>query len=203
MIAIIDYNIGNINSVLNMLMRIGVACRVASCPQDVEQADSIILPGNGAFDACMQNLRLSGLIPVIERQVLVLGKPLLGICVGAQMLGQGSAEGNEPGLGWIDMKVERFPMIPNLRIPHMGWSNVIPYQKQNILAKNLATDARFYFVHSYYMVPKNSKDILFQANYGIDFAAGVAHGNIMGVQFHPEKSHRFGKDLLATFAKVN
>lgn len=201
MIAIIDYNIGNITAVVNMLQRLGVPCRVATCAEDIEQADRIILPGNGAFDACMQNLNASGLIPVLEKQILQLGKPLLGICVGAQMLGLGSAEGVEAGLGWMDMRVERFPELPDLRIPHMGWNQVVPVQKEQFLVQNMAENTRFYFVHSFYMMPKDPADILFQSHYGIDFASGVAHGNIAGVQFHPEKSHRFGKQLLAAFAK--
>lgn len=200
MISIIDYNIGNITAVANMLQRLGVACQVASCAEHVEQADKIILPGNGAFDACMQNLRATGLIPVLERQVLELGKPLLGICVGAQMLGHSSAEGNAEGLGWMDMRVERFPLLSNIRIPHMGWNQVTSNQKEHKLAQNMTVNSRFYFVHSYYMQPKDPADVLFHANYGIDFAAGVAHSNLIGVQFHPEKSHRFGKHLLAAFA---
>ena len=200
MIAIIDYNIGNISAVVNMLQRLGLKCRVARSIADIEHADQIILPGNGAFDACIRNLRASGLIPVLEKQVLEIGKPLLGICVGAQMLGHGSAEGVESGLGWIDMQVERFPELSNLRVPHMGWNHVVPCQKEHQLAENMTVDTRFYFVHSYYMLPKNTTDILFQTHYGIDFAAGVAQRNIMGVQFHPEKSHRFGKKLLNAFA---
>lgn len=203
MIALVDYNIGNIFAVANMLQRLGLPCRVANCAKDIEQADRIILPGNGAFDACMQNLRASGLIPVLKEQVLSLGKPLLGICVGAQMLGFGSAEGVESGLGWIDMTVERFPSIPNLIIPHMGWNQVDLDQKGHPLLKNMEKNSRFYFVHSYYMSPQDPADILLNANYGIDFAAGVAHGNIVGVQFHPEKSHRYGKQLLAAFASWN
>lgn len=201
MIAIIDYNIGNIAAVANMLQRLGAPCLIATCAEDVERADRIILPGNGAFDACMQNLRASGLIPVLERQVLQLGKPLLGICVGAQMLGLGSAEGVETGLGWMDMRVERFSALPNLRIPHMGWNEVVPVQKEHPLAQSMPAESRFYFVHSYYMLPKDPAHILFQAHYGIDFSAGVAYRNIVGVQFHPEKSHRFGKHLLSAFAK--
>jgi glutamine amidotransferase len=197
--SIIDYNIGNISAVVNMLQRLGLKCRVARSIADIEQADQIILPGNGAFDACIRNLRASGLIPVLEKQVLEIGKPLLGICVGAQMLGHGSAEGVESGLGWIDMRVERFPELSNLRVPHMGWNHVVPCQKEHQLAENMTVDTRFYFVHSYYMLPKNTADILFQTHYGIDFAAGVAQRNIMGVQFHPEKSHRFGKKLLNAF----
>jgi glutamine amidotransferase len=201
MITIIDYNIGNIFSVVNMLQRLGVPSRIAKYAKDIEQADRIILPGNGAFDACMKNLRTSGLIPVLEEQVLQLGKPLLGICVGAQMLGFGSSEGVEPGLGWINMRVDRFPSLPNLLIPHMGWNQVVPVQKEHPLVKNMESNTRVYFVHRYYMAPKDPADILLRAHYGIDFAAGVAHGNIVGVQFHPEKSHRFGKQLLTAFAK--
>jgi glutamine amidotransferase len=201
MIAIIDYDIGNIAAVVSMLQRLGVSCVVATCAEDIERADRVILPGNGAFDACMKNLRASGMIPVLEKQVLELGKPLLGICVGAQMLGLGSEEGIEAGLGWVDMRVQRFPHLPNLRIPHMGWNHVGSVQREHVLTQNMTTDARFYFVHSFYMQPNNPADILFQANYGINFSAGIAHKNIVGVQFHPEKSHRFGKQLLAAFAK--
>ena len=200
-IVIIDYDIGNTSSISNMLGRLGVSCKISKNPKEIIAGSKFILPGNGAFDSCMYNLRSSGIIPILEELVLHLRKPLLGICVGAQMLGHGSAEGVEPGLGWIDMRVERFPVLDNLRIPHMGWNQVVPIQKEHPLVQDIAADTRFYFVHSYYMVPKDPADILFQANYGIDFAAGVAHGNIVGVQFHPEKSHRFGKQLLAAFAK--
>jgi glutamine amidotransferase len=201
MITIIDYDIGNIAAVANMLQRLGHSCRVTAKVEEIEQAERIILPGNGAFDACMKNLRSSGLIPALERQVLQRRVPLLGICVGAQMLGHGSAEGVEPGLGWIDMQVERFPALPDLRIPHMGWNQVRIAQPANSLVRDMEADARFYFVHSYYMAPKNPADVLLKAHYGIEFAAGVAHGHITGVQFHPEKSHRFGKQLMAAFAK--
>ena len=167
----------------------------------MEQAERIILPGNGAFDSCMQNLRASGLIPVLEQQVLQRRIPLLGICVGAQMLGQGSAEGVEPGLGWMDMQVHRFPVSPGLRIPHMGWNHVFPVRQHHSLVQDMTAEARFYFVHSYYMVPNDPADVLLQADYGLDFAAGVVRRNIAGVQFHPEKSHRFGKRLLNSFAR--
>ncbi len=201
MIAIIDYDIGNVAAVVNMLQRLGLSCKVTAEAQEVERAERIILPGNGAFDACMRNLHASGLIPVLERQVLKCGIPLLGICVGAQMLGHGSEEGLEPGLGWIDMCVKRFPTLPDLRIPHMGWNHVHPAKLDHVLTKNMSADARFYFVHGYYMEPTKYEDILLRAHYGIDFAAGVSHGHITGVQFHPEKSHRFGKQLLTDFVK--
>lgn len=201
MIAIIDYDIGNITAVVNMLQRLGLPCKVTANPAEVEQASRIILPGNGAFDACIQNLRASGLLPVLEQQVLQRGVPLLGICVGAQMLGSGSAEGTEAGLGWLDMRVERFPPLPDLRIPHMGWNHVAVTQANHPLTQDMIADTRFYFVHSYYMRPKNSKNTLLHAHYGINFTAGVVERNIAGVQFHPEKSHRFGKQLLSAFAR--
>jgi glutamine amidotransferase len=201
LIVIIDYDIGNISAVANMLLRVGVRCKISRQVEDVEQAERILLPGNGSFDACMVNLRASGLIPILEHKVLQQGTPLLGICVGAQMLGHSSAEGKEAGLGWLDMEVKRFPDIPGLRVPHMGWNQVTPVVPDNRLTKEMDGDSRFYFVHSYYMEPRDTADVLLQAHYGIDFAAGVSRDNITGVQFHPEKSHRFGKKLLASFVK--
>lgn len=201
MIAIVDYDIGNINAVANMLLRVGVRCTITADKHELAKAERIILPGNGSFDACMLNLRNSGLLPVLEEKVLVQQTPLLGICVGAQMLGKSSEEGREHGLGWLDMKVLRFPALPGIRVPHMGWNQVIPEKPEHSLVLNMPADSRFYFVHSYYMVPAEPEDTLLTAHYGINFAAGVAKKNIMGVQFHPEKSHRFGKALLSAFVK--
>jgi glutamine amidotransferase len=201
-IAIIDYDIGNLGAVANMLQRLGAVCRITADPAQIAAADHIILPGNGAFDACMRNLRASGLVPLLEQRVLGDKVPLLGICVGAQMLGQGSEEGQEPGLGWLDLQVRRFPSLPDLRIPHMGWNQVRACRDTgHDLVADFEPDARFYFVHSYYMQPEHEEDWLLEADYGIRFAAGVARGNIAGVQFHPEKSHRFGKRLLGNFVK--
>lgn len=199
MIAVIDYNIGNIAAVVNMLRHLGHPCKITSDSKDLAQADRIILPGNGAFDACISNLRASNLIHVLEYKVLHCGVPLLGICVGAQILGKTSSEGAEAGLGWLDMQVVRFPEKFNLRIPQMGW-NCVTATKVHPLITNIETKARFYFVHSYYMKPKNYNDVLLKSYYGVDFAAGVLRGNIVGVQFHPEKSHRFGKQFLNSFA---
>lgn len=201
MIAIVDYDIGNIAAVSNMLMRLGIRSVVTSSAQEIEQASKIILPGNGSFDACMKNLRESGLVPVLEEKVLCQKTPLLGICVGAQMLGVTSAEGDEPGLGWLDMQVNKFPAMDGLRVPHMGWNEVWAKNRENPLLQNMEEEARFYFVHSYYMVPRNPDEIMLLAKYGIEFAAGVSRDNIAGVQFHPEKSHRFGKQLLNSFAR--
>lgn len=201
MIAIIDYDIGNIAAVANMLHRIGVNCEITNDPKCVERAERIILPGNGSFDACMHNLRVSGLVPLLENKVFEQRTPLLGICVGAQMLGMGSEEGIEAGLGWLPMYVRKFPGLDGLRIPHMGWNQIHSGTVQHLLNQALEPDSRFYFVHSYYMDPVDPADILYRANYGIEFAAAVARGNITGVQFHPEKSHRYGKALLERFAR--
>lgn len=201
MIAIVDYEIGNLAAVLNMLNRIGAAAEITSDPRRIERAEKIILPGNGSFDACMRNLRATGLVPVLEDRVLKQNVPLLGICVGAQMLGHSSEEGSEAGLGWLDLQVRRFPPLAELRVPHMGWNEVKATSKNHPLVRELEINARFYFVHSYYMKPACDEDVMLRASYGIDFAAAVAHKNISGVQFHPEKSHRFGKCLLSNFAR--
>ena len=200
MIAIVDFDIGNLDAVASMLHRVGVPSRITSKAADIEQADRIILPGNGAFDACMRGLRATGLLPLLSHRVLQEKVPLLGICVGAQMLGLGSEEGEEPGLGWLRLRSRRFTPQFGLRVPHMGWNGVWPRHVDDRRLTGLEPDARFYFVHSYYLVPEDPADVLLCAHYGLDFAAAVAHGHIMGVQFHPEKSHRYGKQLLARFA---
>jgi glutamine amidotransferase len=184
-----------------MLTRLGVACEITASATKIEQAKKIILPGNGAFDACMQELRNTGLIPLLEQKVLLENTPILGICVGAQMLAHSSEEGVEKGLGWIDMQVKRFPPLPDLRVPNMGWRAVKPRSSFHCLTQEMSEETRFYFVHSYYMKPTNTDDILLSSTYGIDFAAAVSVKNIVGVQFHPEKSHHFGKQLLERFAK--
>lgn len=200
MIAIIDYDIGNLSAVANMFKRLGVACEITADAEKIRRADKIVLPGNGAFDACMQGLRATGLTPLIQERVLQHKTPLLGICVGAQMLGHGSEEGSEPGLGWVDMQVRRFPDLPGLLVPHMGWCTVGRTDAAAPILQSLDADARFYFVHSYYMQVARAQDVLLTAHYGLDFTAAVQVGNITGVQFHPEKSHRYGKQLLGQFA---
>jgi glutamine amidotransferase len=200
MIAIVDYEIGNLAAIANMFSRLGALCEITADPEKIENADKIVLPGNGAFDACMQSLRATGLIPLLDEKVLNRNTPLLGICVGAQMLGYGSEEGNEPGLGWMDIRVKRFPVLPGLRVPHMGWCHVKNVSHAHPLFGSMDVEARFYFVHSYFLVAAQSEDVLLTAHYGIKFSAAVGKDNIVGVQFHPEKSHRFGKQLLAQFA---
>ncbi|MEQ8402135.1 MAG: imidazole glycerol phosphate synthase subunit HisH [Silicimonas sp.] len=200
MIAIIDYDIGNLAAVANMLRRVGHNSVITADPKDIAEADRIILPGNGHFDTCMRNIRATGLVPLIEDRVLGEGVPLLGICVGAQMLGHGSEEGSEPGLGWFDMNVRRFTKVEGFRVPHMGWNGVTMPQPEHPLVDGLDDDTRFYFVHSYHLEPGQDVKTLMTANYGIDFAAAVVRDNVCGVQFHPEKSHRFGKRLMSNFA---
>lgn len=203
MIAIVDYDIGNLAAVSNMLRRVGHNSVITADPKEIARADRIILPGNGHFDTCMRNIRATGLIQLIEDRVLGEGVPLLGICVGAQMLGHGSEEGSEPGLGWFDMSVRRFPKMEGLRVPHMGWNRVSMPQLDHPLLSGLQDDTRFYFVHSYFLDPEDSVATLMCAEYGIAFAAAVVCDNICGVQFHPEKSHRFGKQLMSNFAGEN
>lgn len=200
MIVVIDYSVGNLAAVANMFKRLGVACEITADAQKIRRADKIVLPGNGAFDACMQGLRATGLIPLLEERVLQQKTPLLGICVGAQMLGHGSEEGAEAGLSWVDMQVRRLPDLPGLLVPHMGWCSVGRADAAAPILQSLDADARFYFVHSYYMQVARAQDVLLTAHYGLDFTAAVQVGNITGVQFHPEKSHRYGKQLLGQFA---
>jgi len=201
-IAIVDYDIGNLAAVANMFKRLGVACQVTADADVIRSADRIVLPGNGAFDACMRGLRATGLVPVLEELVIRDRRPLLGICVGAQMLGHSSDEGTEPGLGWIDIRIRRFPTLPGLLIPHMGWTDVERTDTTHPILDTLETNARFYFVHSYFMEVVDPAHVLLRARHGIEFAAAIQAGNILGVQFHPEKSHRFGKQILGRFANV-
>lgn len=201
MIVIVDYDIGNVSAVANMLARVGAKCEITSSPTIISQASKIILPGNGSFDACMKNLRASGLIPILEEKVLTQKIPLLGICVGAQMLGNTSEEGTEAGLGWLDIRVRRFPSMPGFRIPHMGWNEVFSSNSDSAKLHGVEAGARFYFVHSYYMDPADSSDVLLSAKYGIEFAAAVSRQNITGLQFHPEKSHRFGRRIFEAFVR--
>ena len=200
MIAVIDYEVGNLGAIANMFRRLGLACVVTSDPEVVDRASRIVLPGNGSFDACVRGLRATGLLPILEQRVRHEGTPLLGICVGAQILGRSSQEGTERGLGWLAMDVRRLPSKPGLRIPHMGWNHVVRTGPHR-LVDALPDDARFYFSHSFCMQPDETADVILSASYGENFAAAVAKGNVMAVQFHPEKSHRYGRQLLAAFAE--
>ena len=184
---------------LNMLSKVGGEARVTSDPLEVVAAEKIVLPGVGAFDAGMRGLEASGLAPVI-RGAAREGKPILGICLGAQLLGRRSAEGVLDGLGLVAMDVVRFQESADLRVPNMGWRGVTP-RKPHRLIDSLPAGARFYFAHSYHMVPDDAADVLLTSWHGQEFVAAVACGSIVGVQFHPEKSHKFGMRLLKSFTE--
>ena len=204
MIAVLDYGMGNVCSIVNMLKKIGVPAVLTGDPHLVLQAEKLILPGVGAFDCGMQKLRENGLADAVLHHATTLSKPLLGICLGMQMLGRKSEEGSEPGLGLIPFDNKRFVIPPEtgLKIPHMGWDVVTVNQPQDPLVQNLCEEPRYYFVHSYHAVCDSQNDVLMTCDYGYPFAAAVKRGNVTGTQFHPEKSHKFGMALLQNFAGV-
>lgn len=202
MVGIIDYGAGNLGSIQNMLKKIGEPSVCISRPAELAQADRLILPGVGAFDFGMSQLRDSGLVDALTVAVQEKQTPLLGICLGMQMLGTGSAEGVLPGLGFLDFRCEKFsPDDTSLLVPHMGWDRVELRNPDDPLAKALPDKPRFYFVHSYYAVCREASDVLMTCDYGVEFAAAVHRGNVWGTQFHPEKSHQFGMALLRSFVE--
>lgn len=204
MIAIVDIGVGNLGAIKNMLRKVGAAAQITSDADEIRAADKIILPGVGAFDVGMTALSDSGLMELLNERVLTDKTPTLGICLGAQMLGRKSEEGELPGLGWIDMDVVRFPRKEGLRVPHMGWNTVEPATPGgdiHPLFANGEMNPRFYFVHSFHFACDSDADVAATCNYGGPFAAAVARENVWGVQFHPEKSHRFGAALLRNFAE--
>jgi glutamine amidotransferase len=202
MIVVIDYHCGNLGSIVNMFRRLGVPSLASSRAEDIAQADQLILPGVGAFDHGMRNLREMGILPLLERKVFDEQTPLLGICLGMQLLSHCSEEGSEPGLGWLDAETVRFRPGESgaCRIPHMGWNSVVPANREHGLLARIE-NPRFYFVHSYHVVCRKRENILATTTYGIEFHSAVARDNIAGTQFHPEKSHRYGLSLLANFAR--
>jgi glutamine amidotransferase len=203
MLTIVNYGVGNLASIKNMLKKIGCDAVISSNESHIINADKLVLPGIGNFDNCMQLFNASGLRELVTKKIMEEQKPMLGICVGYQMLFEKSEEGTVPGLGWIRGDVKKFDQqqLPaNLKIPHMGWTDV-ELTKPSALFENMYDEPRFYFVHSYHPVPENPHDVLLYGNYGYLFAAAIEHDNIIGVQFHPEKSHKFGMKLLENFVK--
>lgn len=202
MISVINYGVSNVGSMLNMLKRIGVEAVAISTADEVRRAEKIILPGVGAFDHGMKALCDLGLADALRERVTEHRTPLLGVCLGMQMLGRGSEEGQREGLALIEGVNQRFRTdgAERLRIPYMGW-NEVSIEKPSPLFEGLER-ARFYFVHSYHFVCSDPGDRLATARYGSHFTAAVAHDNVWGVQFHPEKSHRFGMALLQNFAAL-
>ena len=197
--VIIDYNVGNLHNLKNALDYGGIESKLVSHAEDVKKADRILLPGVGAFAPAMDHLKQSGMLEALHEKVQ-LGTPMLGVCVGAQLLMDNSEEdGSHEGLGWIQGKVRRFRH--ELKIPQIGW-NSVTQQKNNILFKDVSDEMYFYFVHSYYLEPVNSDQVLGITNYGYDFASVVCKNNLWGVQFHPEKSQKPGLQLLKNFCKL-
>lgn len=203
MIAVIDYGLGNVQAFLDIYKRLNIPAIAAKKSEDLLGVSKCILPGVGAFDWAMQSLENSGMRPALEKLVVHDGLPVLGVCVGMQMLANQSDEGALSGLGWIPGQIKKFDetkfdRLPH--VPHMGWNDVA-ITRENLLLNGIE-DPLFYFLHSYYFVPKDSHAIIGASEYGGTFASVVARGNVYGTQFHPEKSHHWGMSLLKNFAEL-
>ena len=201
MIVIVNYNMGNVKSIYNMLKKIDIEATVANNAKEIELAEKLIIPGVGKFDAGMSALESLGLDEAI-RHVADKGRPILGICLGMQLLGINSEEGAKSGLGLLSFKSVKFnqQQMGKLKVPHMGWNVVTIKNENNPLCTDLKSNDRFYFVHSFHAMCEDEQDVLMECEYGYVFTAAVARNNIFGVQFHPEKSHKFGMRLLENFA---
>lgn len=201
MTVIVDYGMGNVGSIVNMLKKLGSSCLVAASEADINEAERLILPGVGAFDAGMRNLRLRNYEEILSRKVHQEYVPILGICLGMQLFSRSSEEGVEPGLGWLDATTVRFRPSSedeSLKVPHMGWNDV-RVCRPSPLFPDPDAECRFYFVHSYHVHCRDLRNVLTTTVYGQEFTSTVCHANILGTQFHPEKSHRFGLELFQRF----
>lgn len=205
MITLVNYGLGNISAFANVYKRLNIPVRIATTADELAGAERIVLPGVGAFDHAMEQLDASGMREALDRKVVGEQTPVLGVCVGMQMMAVGSEEGSREGLGWVKAQVRRFKAEQGsngpLRLPHMGWNDVRPAADQPLFA-GLEEGARFYFLHSYYVECEAASDVSAMADYGGEFGCAVRSGNVHGVQFHPEKSHRFGVALLKNFAQI-
>lgn len=197
MITIIDYGMGNLGSIANMIKKAGHKSIITSDLEEIKNATKLILPGVGSFDNGMRNLAELGMIEVLNQKVLIEKTPILGICLGMQLMTKSSEEGKLSGLGWVDAQTKKF-VSDTLKIPHMGW-NIIKHQKNSHLFDEYESEKRFYFVHSYYVDANQKKDILTTTPYTHNFVSSFEKENIIGAQFHPEKSHKFGMSLLKNF----
>lgn len=202
-IAIIDYGMGNIHSVKRKTIRLGVDCILTNDADEIRTAEKIIMPGVGHFARAMDSMRNLGLINVLNEEVLQKGKPILGICLGMQLLAKHSAEGDCNGLGWLDANIVRFNISDTFRykVPHTGWNNV-NIMRQSLLMKDIPNGSEFYFVHAYHMITEQKEIILNTTNYEYDFVSAVQSDNIYGVQYHPEKSHDVGAKLIKNFIEL-
>jgi glutamine amidotransferase len=203
MIVIVNYGLGNLGSVLNMFKRIGVPAKITGDPGEISEAEKILLPGVGAFDVAMKRIHEAGLFRVLNILALERKIPILGICLGMQLLTDNSEEGGMEGFHWIPGKTTKFifPDGSPLKIPHMGW-NEVKEKNPSPLTAGLPGDSRFYFVHSYYVKVADPAHSIMTTSYGLEFDSVIQSGNIFGAQFHPEKSHRFGMQLLSNFAGI-
>jgi glutamine amidotransferase len=203
MIVIIDYGMGNLGSIQNIVKKAGYKSIISSKMDDISNADKLILPGVGNFKEAMINLTQLNLITILNKKVLVDKTPILGICLGMQLMTSFSEEGNVHGLDWIKGKTTKFtfPNYPEIKIPHMGWNEIIP-SKSHTINTDFEIPSRFYFVHSYFVSCEDSNDILHQTDYHGNFTSAFHKENIFGVQFHPEKSHVFGLQLMKNFIEL-
>lgn len=200
MIIVVDYGVGNLQSVVRMARKSGAECKLSSDPEDILSADKIILPGVGNFGHCVEMFRASAAFDAVNKFALEIRKPTLGICVGAQMLGRSSEEApGARGLGWLDMDCHKFSADIGLRIPNMGWNQITKVREHRLLG-NLDEESRFYFVHSYHFVCHDPSLVVATAQYGIEYPCVVEKENIIGIQFHPEKSLRHGLAIMSAFA---
>lgn len=204
MITLIDYGVGNIFAFQNVYKRLDIPTKIAKTAADLEDAKKLILPGVGAFDYAMEQLNSSGMRHKLDELVLVNKIPIIGICVGMQMMGNRSDEGTSEGLKWIDADILKFDeslILQRTKLPHMGWNDVSPIDGHPLF-EGLEKEAIFYFLHSYYFKCNNIVDSIAISDYGIPFTSAVNADNVYGIQFHPEKSHQYGEILLHNFAKL-
>jgi glutamine amidotransferase len=204
MIALIDYGLGNINAFANIYTRLNIPFKFARTAEDLENSSHLILPGVGTFDYAMEKIEASGMRTKLDQLVLKKKLPILGVCVGMQIMAQRSEEGNSNGLGWFDTEViyiNKDCQSNKKNLPHMGW-NEINIKNDSKLFHNLKDNSQFYFLHSYYFFPNQEIDVLAFSNYGFSFPSAIRHENIYGVQFHPEKSHCWGIELLKNFSQI-
>ncbi len=204
MVTVVDYRMGNIGSIASMIAKIGGEARVTSDPVALSEATKLVLPGVGHFDRGMQNLEELGIVPVLQDRVVRDRVPILGICLGMQLLGRASEEGTRPGLGWVDAESKRFDAAahPKRKVPHMGWNFVKAVTETPLFEVTAPEPQRFYFVHSYYVACKDEDDVVAVTDYEGEFCSALRHDNIWGVQFHPEKSHAFGMELFRRFLEL-
>ena len=202
MITILNFGLGNIGSIQNMLHYFELDTQVTTDIEVIKKASKFILPGVGAFDTAIKKIKSKdGLYEVLNEQIIVKKKPILGVCLGMQLFMNKSDEGKEKGFGWINGEVKKFPKIKYLKVPHMGWNKVF-FERKSKLTKDLKNDSRFYFVHSYFVKPKDKKVSILSTIYPSKFSSAIEKDNIFGVQFHPEKSHKFGMKIFKNFSEL-